>query len=1023
MDSFAARNSTFDWLVLTAANARQAEAYEAQLAERAGRGPLAGAKGVFAVPDARDARIGSGAATVLALAEVARRLSRAKSARNLAELFAGERVLILHSGGDSRRLPMYAVEGKIFAPVPKSTRGGACACVLDLLLGDLASLAPREGGETLVGAGDAVIGLARDPVRFEGKGVIGVAQWTNAERASRHGVFVRGRGDSVAAFLQKPGADELRAAGARARDGRALVDLGLFSFDPDSIAALLAGAGVRLRARRISFVRGGLADRASRAELPPIDLYREIAMALPQRTTRARYLAACAGDAARGARAKPLGELFDAMRGTDFRVEVANVGDFLHIGSMREMLAALCGPTAEIARFGVEPGSMPVPALAAAPGREPVVLDGRVAHAGVERGRAVIDACAIGRARLGGDNIVCGVHADRLTLPRGVALFTLSIEGGRAGAAPVLVACGVDDDFKTRLDRGGTFFGRPFEAFLRAARLDARDVVTGDGTLWDARLWVPGPLEGTQRAEPHRALAWMWRGERAPAAWRSARRMSLGEIVARGDRMARSVARAMSASTLAESYPTLALACAATDGSLPDMHRGMLRRPVAARRAIVRNEASLPVGMIASPITRAHAFATMSCVAASLGRASELTARAHRAAAFTAVGESVLSRFALPEHPVRAAILHDQAVWTSMPVRVDLAGGWTDTPPICNEVGGSVVNVALTLRGQLPVQVVAKLDDEPVIRITSTDLGETRVIRSVRDLAQRGDPTRWSSLAENALVLTGAAPADPKASLARWLDAIGGGISLTLFSAVPKGSGLGTSSILGAATIYALDRVFGRERTHGELFAATSALEQMLGSRGGWQDQVGGVAGGFKIARTTPGPEQRPSVERIPVPDTCLRELSSRSLLYFTGERRMAKNILENVVWNYLAHEPAALDAVRRLRGNAERMREALGSGDVRAVLAELDEYCLCKRQIDPGSCPPAFDELASRWRRELSSWCFAGAGGGGFMLLVARDPGAARRLSARIEREKPHRRARSFAFEPDAMGLRCAVL
>ena len=682
----------------------------------------------------------------------------------------------------------------------------------------------------LVGAGDAVIGLARDPVRFEGKGVIGVAQWANAERASRHGVFVRGRGDSVAEFLQKPGTDELRAAGARGRDGRVLVDLGLFSFDPDSIAALLVGAGVRLRARRISFARGGFADRASRAELPPVDLYREIAMALPQRMTRARYLAACAGDATRGARARPLGELFDAMRGTDFRVEVATVGDFLHIGSMRELLSALCGPAAEIARFGVEPCSMPVPALAAAPGREPVVLDGRVAHAHVERGCAVIDACAIGRARLGGDNIVCGVPAARLTLPRGVALFTLSIEGGRAGAAPVLVACGVDDDFKTRLDRGGTFFGRPFEAFLRTARLDARDFVTGDGTLWDARLWVPGPLEGTQRAEPHRALAWMWRGERAPAAWRSARRMSLGEIVARGDRMARAFARAMSVSALAESYPTVALACAAADGSLPDMHRGMLRRPVAARRAIVRNEASLPVGMISSPVARAHAFATMSCVAASLGRASGLTARAHRAAAFAAVGEAVLSRFALPERPTRAAILQDQAVWTTTPVRVDLAGGWTDTPPICNAVGGSVVNVAVTLRGQLPIQVVAKLDevargDEPVIRITSTDLGETRVIRSMKDLATRHDPTRWSSLAENALVLTGAAPSDAKASLAKWLRAIGGGISLTMFSAVPKGSGLGTSSILGAATIQCLDRVFGRERSPEKLFAPTSALE------------------------------------------------------------------------------------------------------------------------------------------------------------------------------------------------------
>ena len=127
MEAACAQRPNFDWLVLTAANARQAAAYDLQLAARFEHAPLAGVRGAFAIADARDARIGSGAATVLALAEVARRLSRAKSARSLAELFAGERILILHSGGDSRRLPMYAVEGKIFAPIPKSTRGGACA--------------------------------------------------------------------------------------------------------------------------------------------------------------------------------------------------------------------------------------------------------------------------------------------------------------------------------------------------------------------------------------------------------------------------------------------------------------------------------------------------------------------------------------------------------------------------------------------------------------------------------------------------------------------------------------------------------------------------------------------------------------------------------------------------------------------------------------------------------------------------------------------------------------------------------
>ena len=921
------RRSTFGWLVLTAANARQAAAYDAQLASRAGRGPFAGVRGAFAVADARDARIGSGAATVLALAEVARRILRAKRARTLAEAFAGERVLVLHSGGDSRRLPMYAVEGKLFAPVPRVARGGVCAKVFDLVLDDLAALPPRAGGEVLVGVGDAVLGIARDPVRFDGAGVIGVAQRASVARASRHGVFVRGRGDRVARFLQKPGEAELRAAGALDRDGRALLDLGLFSFDPAATAALLGGAGVRIRAGKIAFARGGLADRASRGELPVVDLYREIAMALPAPTKRDAYLAACGT----GELAKPLGAVFDALRGTNFRVELAEVDDFLHIGTMREMLDACCGAHAALSRFGVE-----------GLGASTVALD---AHAPLKRphGRAVVDACDARALALGGDNIVAGIGG-RLVgeIPRGFSVFGVPLPSG----GEAVVACRTDDDFKTALPEGGT--------------------------QWDARLWC--------KADASDALAlvrWMWEGGDAPAAWRRARKWSLGELVAQAG----------------------AAGCA----SLRAMH------------------ARASNGLLApnTPLGDARAAATL---AESLDPGSRTAIRL-RARAFEAVGDAVLAQCALPTKPVRAVILHDQAVWTSMPVRVDLAGGWSDTPPICNEVGGSVVNVAVTLRGQLPIQVVAKLEEEPVIRITSTDLGETRVIRHTRDLAQRGDPTRWSSLAENALVLTGAAPADPKASLAKWLDAIGGGVSLTMFSAVPKGSGLGTSSILGAATIHALDRMFGRERTPDELFAATSALEQMLGSRGGWQDQVGGVVGGFKIGRTGPGADQRPRVERLAVPARAAAELAARSLLYFTGERRMAKNILEQVVWNWLVLEPAAVDAVRRLRANAERMRGALCAGDIPRVLAELDEYRACKRQIDPGSCPASFDALAERWKRELSSWCFAGAGGGGFMLLVARDAGAAKGLAARIDRDAPHPRARAFAFEVDAVGLRCAVL
>ena len=58
--------------------------------------------------------------------------------------------------------------------------------------------------------------------------------------------------------------------------------------------------------------------------------------------------------------------------------------------------------------------------------------------------------------------------------------------------------------------------------------------------------------------------------------------------------------------------------------------------------------------------------------------------------------------------PLKCAVKLDQIVWARSPVRLDLAGGWTDTPPYTNRYGGAVVNVAVDLNGQSPIQVFVR---------------------------------------------------------------------------------------------------------------------------------------------------------------------------------------------------------------------------------------------------------------------------------------------------------------------------
>ena len=101
-----------------------------------------------------------------------------------------------------------------------------------------------------------------------------------------------------------------------------------------------------------------------------------------------------------------------------------------------------------------------------------------------------------------------------------------------------------------------------------------------------------------------------------------------------------------------------------------------------------------------------------------------------------------------------------------------------------------------------------------------------------------------------AFVAAGVIPEDTESDLRDILKQLGSGIDLTIFSAVPAGSGLGTSSILGSAVIACLSRILGQELTQEELFNRTLYMEQLMTTGGGWQDQIGGVIGGIKHIQT-----------------------------------------------------------------------------------------------------------------------------------------------------------------------------
>ena len=145
--------------------------------------------------------------------------------------------------------------------------------------------------------------------------------------------------------------------------------------------------------------------------------------------------------------------------------------------------------------------------------------------------------------------------------------------------------------------------------------------------------------------------------------------------------------------------------------------------------------------------------------------------------------------------------------------RLDLAGGWTDTPPYCLEYGGKVLNLAVDINGQPPIQVFAKLSESPDLVMRSIDLGVEERVRTYAELDTFDRPDSPFALAKAAFSLAGFLPRYHAhggfTSLEHQLREFGGGIELSLLAAVPKGSGLGTSSILAATVLAVLGDLCG----------------------------------------------------------------------------------------------------------------------------------------------------------------------------------------------------------------------
>lgn len=371
----------------------------------------------------------------------------------------------------------------------------------------------------------------------------------------------------------------------------------------------------------------------------------------------------------------------------------------------------------------------------------------------------------------------------------------------------------------------------------------------------------------------------------------------------------------------------------------------------------------------------------------------------------------------------RRQVADDQIVWGRSPVRIDIAGGWTDTPPYCLMEGGNVINLAIELNGQPPLQVYVRPSKEPRIVLRSIDLGAVEVVETAEQLMDFMHVGSPFSIPKAGLVLAGfgssGVSGNPSSiSLQQQLEAFGSGIELTLLSAIPAGSGLGTSSILAATVLGALNDFCGLGWDKNEIGHRTLMLEQMLTTGGGWQDQFGGVLGGVKLLQTGRGFEQTPLVRWLPNDLWTQPEYRPCHLLYYTGITRTAKQILAEIVRRMFLNDNAELRLLREMKAHTMEMYEAIQQNDFRRMGLLMRKTWQQNQALDSGTNPAAVAKQTALIDDLCLGYKLPGAGGGGYLYMIAKDPEAAARIKQILTENKINRNARFVDMTLSTTGL-----
>ncbi|KAK8321911.1 hypothetical protein V6Z12_A12G131500 [Gossypium hirsutum] len=955
------RVPTWDAIVLTAASPEQAQLYDWQLRRAKRMGRIAPSTITLTVPDPEGQRIGSGAATLNAIHALTKHTG------------------VVVNGGDD-------AVGLMAADNPD----GPVLLLFDhiLAIASCARQAFKNEGGVFIMTGDVLPCFDASTLILPPDSSTIITVPITLDIAANHGVIVASKSEIfyesytvslVDNLLQKPSVDELVKNQAILDDGRALLDTGIIAVRGNALVEL-----VKLACSCQPLIFELLKRKKE------MSLYEDLVAAWVP-TKHDWMFSYCAYDFS-----------------------------FLHFGTSSEVLDHLSASDSALVgrRHLCSIPATTVSDIAASS----VVLSCKIAD-GVSIGEdsLIYDSNISSGSQIGSQSIVVGMNVPKdsdnmagnsikFMLPDRHCLWEVPLVGC---IERVIVFCGIHDNPKNPLRKDGTFCGKPWEKVMHDLGIEENDLWSSSSSqekcLWNAKLF---PI--LSYFEMLRVGMWLMglsdgKNLHCLPLWRNSPRISLEELHRSIDFSKMCTGSSNHQADLAAGVAKACINYGMLGRDLSQLCEEILQKETSGveickdflalcPKLIEQNSKILPksrayqvqVDLLRACREETKAYQLEHEVWASI---ADETASAVRYGFGAHLLESSGSKSTLAFRNNNHVGSMDkpfcqQTVKVELPVRVDFVGGWSDTPPWSLERAGCVLNMAVSLEGSLPIGTIVETTNSNGVLIID-DSGKELYIKELTSIAPPFDGDDPFRLVKSALLVT---------EIIHENILVSNGLRIRTWANVPRGSGLGTSSILAAAVVKGLLQIIGGDDSNENVARLVLVLEQLMGTGGGWQDQIGGLYAGIKFTTSYPGIPLRLQVFPLVASSQLISKLQERLLVVFTGQVRLAHQVLQKVVLRYLRRDNLLVSSVKRLTELAKIGREALMNCDVDKLGEIMLEAWRLHQELDPYCSNEYVDKLFAFADPYCSGYKLVGAGGGGgFALLLAKNATCAKELRSML--------------------------